>query len=561
MQKAITVAGKTVPSEMTEQQATQLFQIAMDRLPLVPSTRKRRITELSVQTVLCLAQATIEEQVAAIRKNVVEPKSRDVYHASAVRFVAWMHIYRLEMMTSTFSALLTATSAQPARAQMDVAINRNPEIAPIQFDLRDAKTLIGYNDSAIKGRVACIFLWSQAPSSLKHRGRERAMQGWESPLPFSVYHHLAKKMLASTGRGMLFGRAFMIMSWNLMLRAANTLAIIRTERVLCSDEERSIRRASTGSKTCTSRYMQIQYIPSDRKLFPGSRQYNRFNSVLDRALKQAEAEMHTRGMQLDAFGSHSIRKGAASYCSSGSTIAGWALGGVQDRYLRYESAGDMFVGRTVAGLPVNRPAFSTLPPHFKDSDSITLRYAIATCFPAAPTSIIRVVEYALASVVCHRAFLEDNTPENHPLKCSTLFTTPEMLDRLQAELDDDNTTAMVATGIPPHVEMIQSLEELKEANEINLRKLDHLMTPTEPVSHATLRRELDLHYRQILLAQQEQFANIMATPRTDTAQLPHSATSFPSICYRTAQYYPQHGNAERDERHRHNSPLGWHDAP
>ncbi|KAG6941619.1 hypothetical protein JG688_00018572, partial [Phytophthora aleatoria] len=37
---------------------------------------------------------------------------------------------------------------------------------------------------------------------------------------------------------------------------------------------------------------------------------------------------------------------------------GWFLGGVQDRYFRYESAGDQYLGRVVAGLPLNSSAFA-----------------------------------------------------------------------------------------------------------------------------------------------------------------------------------------------------------
>ncbi|ETO78834.1 hypothetical protein F444_06330, partial [Phytophthora nicotianae P1976] len=36
---------------------------------------------------------------------------------------------------------------------------------------------------------------------------------------------------------------------------------------------------------------------------------------------------------------------------------GWSLGGVQDRYFRYKAAGDQFLGRVIAGLPVNDSKF------------------------------------------------------------------------------------------------------------------------------------------------------------------------------------------------------------
>ncbi|ETO75033.1 hypothetical protein F444_09325 [Phytophthora nicotianae P1976] len=65
-----------------------------------------------------------------------------------------------------------------------------------------------------------------------------------------------------------------------------------------------------------------------------------------------------------------MRKGAATYCASGSTAcpsstsvhlrAGWSLGGVQNTYLRYESAGDMHAGRTVSGLPPDSHEFAHL---------------------------------------------------------------------------------------------------------------------------------------------------------------------------------------------------------
>ena len=48
--------------------------------------------------------------------------------------------------------------------------------------------------------------------------------------------------------------------------------------------------------------------------------------------------------------------------------AGWKCGGTTDRYLKYEKAGDQFVGRTVCGLDINTEDFSVLPPHFIDPE-------------------------------------------------------------------------------------------------------------------------------------------------------------------------------------------------
>ena len=74
------------------------------------------------------------------------------------------------------------------------------------------------------------------------------------------------------------------------------------------------------------------------------------------------------GKQEKDLGNHSIRKGASTYVSSGSTACpsasairirgGWKQGGCMDRYIRYDDAGDQHVGRTITGLPVNNVDFA-----------------------------------------------------------------------------------------------------------------------------------------------------------------------------------------------------------
>ncbi|KAG6946214.1 hypothetical protein JG687_00016838, partial [Phytophthora cactorum] len=91
------------------------------------------------------------------------------------------------------------------------------------------------------------------------------------------------------------------------------------------------------------------------------------------------------------YDTHSIRKEVATFACSGSAggpsivsvclRVGWSLGGVQDHYIRYESAGDQFLGRVVADLPLNRPEFATLPPHFKDNEDRTLCAFVREMYP------------------------------------------------------------------------------------------------------------------------------------------------------------------------------------
>lgn len=44
--------------------------------------------------------------------------------------------------------------------------------------------------------------------------------------------------------------------------------------------------------------------------------------------------------------------------------AGWIMGGVKHKYLKYKAAGDLYVGRYAASLDQLRNKFSVSPPHF-----------------------------------------------------------------------------------------------------------------------------------------------------------------------------------------------------
>ena len=104
-------------------------------------------------------------------------------------------------------------------------------------------------------------------------------------------------------------------------------------------------------------------------LFPGNSQYDRFAKVLKGLLQKHQESLEMEyGINVNDIGVHSIRKGAATYVSSGSTCAppqvatniraGWTMGPIQDTYLRFESAGDQYVGRVVSGLPLSSSKFA-----------------------------------------------------------------------------------------------------------------------------------------------------------------------------------------------------------
>ena len=80
------------------------------------------------------------------------------------------------------------------------------------------------------------------------------------------------------------------------------------------------------------------------------------------------------GMPPNMFGTHSIRKGAATHVATGSTAsppisviclrANWVMPGVMGRYIKFESAGDQFVGKCVSGRTHDSKLFAASPIYF-----------------------------------------------------------------------------------------------------------------------------------------------------------------------------------------------------
>ncbi len=109
-------------------------------------------------------------------------------------------------------------------------------------------------------------------------------------------------------------------------------------------------------------------------LFPGPCQEARFSDILSRVLEKHKDELRDLGYSPADIGVHSIRKGAGTYASSGTTAApssvvvnnrsGWTLGGSRDVYLLYERAGDQYVGRILSGMDVLSPKFGASCPDF-----------------------------------------------------------------------------------------------------------------------------------------------------------------------------------------------------
>lgn len=208
-------------------------------------------------------------------------------------------------------------------------------------------------------------------------------------------------------------------------------------------------------------------------LFPGTNQYDRYSKSLQALLEANKRECERRGIVIGDIGTHSIRKGASTYCTSGTTSApnliavqlrgGWTIEGVQSVYMKYDQAGDCHVGRTVTGLPMTEE-FATLPPYFTDDANELVDSAIHVSFPFLPPELHRVAHFLLASLVYHADYLQDNLDSRHPVLRSALFADklPLLRAKLVAPHLPKRGDRIQATGLPAHTLLSMQLANLHQ---------------------------------------------------------------------------------------------------
>ncbi|KAH9148505.1 hypothetical protein AeRB84_008162 [Aphanomyces euteiches] len=136
-----------------------------------------------------------------------------------------------------------------------------------------------------------------------------------------------------------------------------------------------------------------------------------------------------------------------------------------ERYFRYEAAGDQFVGRIVAGLPINSGDFSVLPPHFGSGHDHDVDFALKTMFPSLANAgpMLGILRVLLASLVHHSNYLATTLPHQHTLLSTYLFTDPDLASKLRSKIIYGSSTNVIQpTGIPPHVELYRKLDAARQ---------------------------------------------------------------------------------------------------
>ncbi|RLN89582.1 hypothetical protein DYB28_001917 [Aphanomyces astaci] len=260
-----------------------------------------------------------------------------------------------------------------------------------------------------------------------------------------------------------FAHLFLVISWNLMARSKSTETIhldhISFEEDAVgvtyfkskTDQSGSKRRdpkhiyANPSSPAICSFlalgiYFACNPTMATGALFPGARQRDRFGKAL-KALAHAVLGSTANG----TVGTHSIRKGAATFVCSGSTSGpsvisvcircGWSLGNVVERYMHYEKVGD--------------PA--------------TVTNAVRYMFPghSKNVALLGVLKLGLASLVFHADYLRSTLPASHTVLHTAIFRYDELQENLRSLLRSSSAT-LALTGLPPYVELYRQLKTQHE---------------------------------------------------------------------------------------------------
>jgi hypothetical protein len=258
-------------------------------------------------------------------------------------------------------------------------------------------------------------MWQTIPQYKKGSARTGAKQRQQlglrqnegrDPLPFAAYVYLAEILARSTDPEHVSANLFLVLDWNLISRA-DTAIQQNIEHVGMQSDSVVIEMGPTKTDQEAKKHQDHPYhlysVPKNpaicivtalakhlvtrphlltgrHKLFEGSNQYEHYNSILCKIVQSDEHRdaFIARGLNPNYFGSHSLRKGAVTHTSSGITSSppiasicirtGWAMPGVMNRYIKYESAGDQYVGRSVSGRNRMSTRFAESIPYFDLSE-------------------------------------------------------------------------------------------------------------------------------------------------------------------------------------------------
>jgi hypothetical protein len=282
-------------------------------------------------------------------------------------------------------------------------------------------------------------------------------------ITFQFYCYLAKRALfAAVHRSAAasFVHLFLILCWNMFARSCSVVDL-RTHHFSWEQDslviDMSRQKADQTGEKMTPKHIfanpfepaicpilamalhlfSISFRPNNAdksKLFVGAA-YDTFSKWLNEVI----SAIPNLNYDPKSFGTHSFRKGIASYCSGfigGPPIfaiflrAGWSISQVMDRYITYTDGGDQLCGRVACGLNFNDGAnFAVLPPHFINNSNAVTPDELEQVVPGYadyPENFKACIPYLLASLVYHYEWLTEKDSVGNYVNmapCHPFFTS------------------------------------------------------------------------------------------------------------------------------------------
>ena len=348
----------------------------------------------------------------------------------------------------------------------------------------------------------------------KRIARKRKEDGVEvergmSALPFKLYVIICKQLAQHKLTGP-FAWCYATLLWNLMCRSDN-ISYINLGHIKCKDDHLLVyfAHSKTDQEGRLAKYPRAVYAnPLDPwicpitalgvylicistcvggpstglPLFQGSQEdcARRFRACLSSEVKQLHSRLEELGLTEENIGTHSFRKGAATYASAGGTAcpssssislrAGWSQPGVEDTYRRFDAAGDEHVGRVVTGLRMHHEELALLPPTFVPTTTEEQEFIMECARESMDVTKVNpgVAWTCLASVMYHLDTLKITLPSCHKLWSDRVLSDASRCARLRSLLfcgyEDDAIAQqhnLCTTGVPPHCSLLHSLEQVK----------------------------------------------------------------------------------------------------
>ena len=333
----------------------------------------------------------------------------------------------------------------------------------------------------------------------------------KEPKSVETFEYIAKELFVSESAELaVFAHLFFLLDWNLTKRAENCEGC-KIDHIYWSADSLVFEFAKSkgdqdgkfvGPWHCYSNpesphlcvvlalanycltYQEV--LIRGAPLFEGMSQYDRYAKAF-RVFTSTHAErLRDLGVKPGDLGTHSSRKGVATMVAAGCTVlppivslcirVGWIMGGLKDKYLFYESAGDHYIGRCTTTINRVKKEFAVSPAYFDLSnieDPIKreekreeihdfLFSRIGDLSNVERTR--KMIVMAFAAVCYHSKYIDENMHPRNPFRATTIWKDlqPEITSYARIAYPWDQTSDTPSfTGIPPHVTLLADIAELK----------------------------------------------------------------------------------------------------